>query len=132
MSLFLSFQVSSQETITYSLNNNLSSGTSINVGNIENTISVDIQLGSFNILPVQVNGNNAFRIRLDEGVNITGKGQPDIQYLSVSIAIPNTGKTVPIINTADYKDYPAFEIAPSAGDPGVYFNTSEVVYDNEI
>ncbi|HLO91407.1 MAG TPA: C25 family cysteine peptidase [Lentimicrobium sp.] len=132
LSLFLSFQVSSQETITYSLNNNLSSGTSINVGNIENTISVDIQLGSFNILPVQVNGNNAFRIRLDEGVNITGKGQPDIQYLSVSIAIPNTGKTVPIINTADYKDYPAFEIAPSAGDPGVYFNTSEVVYDNEI
>lgn len=130
LSVWFSLQVHSQESLIYNVGSDLSTGTSVQVNETTDGTSIDVQVGSFETMNF---GENAgVRIRMIDGITYMDKGTPDIQYLSVSIAIPNTGKTQPVINTAEYTDYSSFEVAPTSGDPGLFPNTAQVSYNNNI
>jgi gingipain R len=89
------------------------------ITNSDKGIDIDLSLESFTSQTV-TNNNVVFeKILLDDGINVMDKNQPDIQHLSLSINIPFTGRTVVTIDTAEYIDYPSFNIALSTGDPGL-------------
>lgn len=130
-SLFLAAQATSQENAVYTLQENTS--TSIVVDNQVDGITIDLSLGSFSENTVLVDGNPFSQILVEDGISIMEKGLPDIQYISASIAIPFTGKTAFEIRSGDYVEFPNFNIAPSAGDPGIYTDrTQPLTFNNDI
>lgn len=131
--MFFSLQLTAQENTIYSLGESGDLNTGFQVTDNADGINIDLTLGSFTGQQVSLNGKTANRILLEDGISIMEQGQPDIQYLASSISIPYTGKTLPVIISAEFTDYPSFDIAPSAGDPGIYGMTaSNFNYDTNI
>lgn len=88
-------------------------------------IAITLNLESFSTQSVPMTEGEAERVIFPGGVNVTIKGQPDIQHIATGIAIPSFGKTELTIVESEYTDFPNFNIAPSAGDPGIYDNEPE-------
>lgn len=133
--IFLTASVNAQDFQVYSLKGDENNTTAprFHVTESADGIYIDLDLQSFASRSVALNGSNTERIILTDGIGIMAKGQPDIQHLSISIAIPFTGTTVPVIDKAEYTDFPFFNIAPSTGDPGLYDQSSnQVSYDTAI
>jgi hypothetical protein len=132
-SLFFGLQLTAQENTIYTLNENGNLQSAIQVAENSDGITIDLILGSFTGQQVVADGITANRILLEDGISIMEQGQPDIQYLASSIAIPFTGKTFPVITAAEYTDYSSFNIAPSTGDPGIYgLVANKFIYDTTI
>lgn len=133
--LILTVSVNAQDFQVYSLKGEDNTTTTPRFNVIESTdgITIDFDLPSFASRSITINGKNAERIILTDGIGIMTKGQPDIQHLALSISIPFTGTTVPVIDSVEFTDFPFFNIAPSAGDPGLYpQNTNQIFYDTTI
>ncbi|HLN52257.1 MAG TPA: C25 family cysteine peptidase [Lentimicrobium sp.] len=129
-SLFLSGTISAQGSQFYSIRNNGDITPTLSFTQEENAINVQLVIESFSSTEVQFNGN-AEKITFPGGIGIMEKGLPDIQHLATSIAINPTGKPELIITNAEYTDYPSFNIAPSAGDPGLY-PTGDLTTDTAV
>lgn len=120
--LFLFVNASSQESQLYYLNGNGNEKPIIRIAEGPEGISITLNLESFSTQSVPMPNSEAERIIYPGGVNVMVKGQPDIQHIATSIAIPSLGKTELTIIESEYTDFPSFNIAPSAGDPGIYYN----------
>lgn len=118
-SLILCSQTISQNTRVYDIKGEGSITPTWSISHSSNGIRIDLDIESIASKQENLNGKHVERIILKEGVGIMEPGQPDIQYLSTSIAIPNFGKPVIVPIAAEYFDFPSFDIAPSRGDPGL-------------
>jgi hypothetical protein len=120
-----------QDRQIYILNNSEVQESQFVVTEEENQILIDLTLGSFTSITEE--GQSDSRILLTEGINVIEKGQPDIQHLAVSIAIPSMGKTNAVITSTEYTDYQLFSVKASKGDPGIYNdNDNTPAYDQSI
>lgn len=96
-------------------------------------ITIDLELQGFSSKSFSFNGNEYERIILSDGIGLMDKGLPDIQHIAISVAIPFTGTTIPVINSSEYTDFPFFNIAPSTGDPGLFTQIAyDIYYDTAI
>ena len=133
--LLLTTIVGAQDFQFYSLNGdgNTSAAPQFIVSESIDGITIDLELQGFSSKSLSINGKESERIILSDGIGLMDKGLPDIQHLSISVAIPFTGTTIPIVKSSEYTDFPFFNIAPSAGDPGLFTQIADdIFYDTAI
>lgn len=129
--LFISAFASAQDIKVYDIKGEGSIFPQWSISQSGKGIRIDLDLESISSKQETLNGVIAERIILEGGIGLMEKGQPDIQHIATSIAIPQVGKTVinPIL--AEYIDLPFFNIAPSKGDLGLT-NNPESSIDTSI
>jgi hypothetical protein len=84
------------------------------VSSTADSYTIELTLGSFEKDGVQIDGEEYFKILLEDGTTIDEKGAPDLPRLSRSISIPaNSGVSITIVDS-EYVDYQV-GVAPSKG-----------------
>jgi hypothetical protein len=79
-----------------------------------NSYTFELTLGSFEQEEVQIDGEEYFKILLEDGTAIEEEGAPDLPRLSRSLSIPgNSGVTASVLES-EYIEY-NLEVAPSKG-----------------
>lgn len=85
------------------------------LGSTSNTSEVSIQIPGFFINETLVAGKSYQYPVIPDGHPILAKGSPDLQSISFKLQLPANGDMEVSVISAEYKDYPAFEILPSIG-----------------
>lgn len=80
-----------------------------------NETTLLLTLGDFRKTTLQTPRGEALAIGMKGGTPMLVEGAPDLSKLSGSLLIPNTGNMAVEILSADFKDYPDMNVAPSKG-----------------
>jgi len=89
---------------------------------------IEYNFGSFERIPVEINGNAYFRISLDQESKTFDMGNPELPKITRSIIIPDDAKMKISVLEKDYIDY-QMKIVPSKGILYRDINPADVPYD---
>lgn len=87
------------------------------VGLTGGEISANVSIDGFQKYEVGTPAGVMNRIVIAGGTNETEAGFPDVQHLTVSLMIPETGNFRINVTKADFTEYDNIPVAPSKGDP---------------
>lgn len=81
---------------------------------IETTV-IDVKVNNHNLLSVDPDNDNIFKVTAEDAVSMLIAGAPDLSKIATSIIIPDDAEMQAEVLSSSYTDYENIEIAPSKG-----------------
>jgi len=92
------------------------------------TSTVSVELKGFTLHTVATPQGEAYTVSVEETTPILEKGMPDLPKITTSFIIPDEANMEAVIVSAQYRDFPDIEIAPSKGNLTRDIDPSKVPY----